>query len=473
MCGGCTEQTQITSWSDDTIVAIATPPGEGGVAIVRLSGPLSPYILQKTFLRSRPHGPWQSHHLYYGILVSPDSKQKLDEALAVLMKAPHSYTKEDVVEFHIHGGNFLAKFIVQQCIKLGARLAQPGEFTLRAFLNGRIDLAQAESVLALIKAKNSITLQMALEGLQGKLSRKIDAIRNQLLDIMSRLEAELDFGHELPEIPRSEIAPTILSLQKEIKTLIDGAHTGVLLSEGIPTAIIGPPNAGKSTLFNVLLDEQRALVTPYPGTTRDRLEKDVYVEGILLHLIDTAGIRKTPNPIEELGIQLAWKALEQAELVILVLDISQKLPDEYLTIHNRCRHKNLIVVLNKQDLLSQAQSEDVLPTVSKQFPHATIITTSLLTGYGVKDLKASLGEASRQIIGEKTECFSLNERHLECLIEADQALELVLESCKSQLSAEFISLDLRRAIKALGSIQGIDVEEEVLNRIFASFCLGK
>lgn len=443
---------------DSTIVAIATPPGEGGVAIVRLSGALAPEILSRMSPKASPD--WQSHRLYYGPIQNPEGLI-LDQGLCCWMKAPHSYTGEEVVEFHLHGGPALASLCLQCCLSLGARLARPGEFTLRAFLNGKLDLAQAEAVQQLIQSRSQLAAQLATRNLQGLFSQQVDRLRHQLLDWLARLEAEIDFGDEVPGFSPQESQRHWQDALGQVERLLQQGQAGKALSDGLRLVIAGPPNAGKSTLLNFLLGRQRALVTPIAGTTRDTLEETLVVAGIPVLLVDTAGLRKeTLDPVEQLGIERSREETRQADLILWVVDGHQAEAPELLSDLPACPR---LVLLNKSDLglANWAQAwEAALPV-------------SLLQGEGLEAFWKELEGQVRSLAGGQSEVSRLTQRQWEALAQAQQALLRLGETLQAGLSAEFLALDLRSAIESLGQIQGIDVSEEVLDRIFSTFCLGK
>lgn len=434
-------------------MAPATPPGEGGVAVVRLSGPDAPAVLARVFRSSRPVSRWQSHRLYLGEVV--DREVVLDEALAVWMRAPHSYTREQVVEIHLHGSPTLVRAVLDLCCAAGARLARAGEFTLRAFLNGRLSLAQAESVARLIASESRAELESSARDLKGRFTAQVEALRQELLDWLSRLEAELDFGDEVPGLPVAESLKLWSGLTGRVKALLDGSEDGRLGTGGLRVALIGPPNAGKSTLLNALLGEERALVSPHPGTTRDRLEESVRMGGRVFRLVDTAGIRSTQDPVERMGVELTERAAREAQLRVLVLDASQPAPEQDL----RSWSPDL-VVLNKIDL----------PPRLDRFEGAPAVRVSAREGLGLEELVGRLVALAAER-GE-TRNF-LTDRQRAALHVVFSHLEAVGETLEAGHPAEFLCLDLRAAVQALGEILGLEVTEEILDRIFSSFCLGK
>lgn len=450
-----------------TIVAIATPPGVGGVAILRLSGSDSESIARA--LTRRPQAELQSHRLYATRFYHPTEAGIIDSGLVVLMRSPRSYTGEDVAEFHVHGGLAVPQMLVQAAIACGAHLAEPGEFTLRAFLNGKLDLTQAEAVAQLIHSKRSLSARLAAQNLQGRLSGQVSAVRETLLGWLSRLEAEIDFGDEVPSYPPEQSLAICQSASAVVSELLRSGHQGAQATEGIKCVLLGAPNAGKSTLLNLLLGQDRALVSPIPGTTRDTIEAIELVGGCLLQLVDTAGVRsQTTDVIEQLGMERSLQQASTAELAILVVDGSQlELPPDSLL--QSCRERTTLVLVNKLDLgLRLDQSK-----LQAAMPQATLVKLSLHQPEGQSLATRSVASSARQLAGDRTEVFSLTSRQLEALTRCQESLHLTGQSLLDGASAEFVCLDLKQAVRALAEIQGLDVTEEILDRIFSSFCLGK
>jgi tRNA modification GTPase len=439
------------------------------VAIVRLSGPRAQEIVEALF-RPRGQAPaWESHRLYYGELGRP-GEPAVDEVLAVVMRAPRSYTRETVAEIHCHGGLLVAGEILEMCLEQGARLASPGEFTLRAFLNGRLDLAQSEAVLALVRARTRAGLRLAAAGLAGRFSRQVAELREALLDWMAELEAAIDFAEEVPDPPAQENRRRVEQHLARVEELLAGAEEGRLVSEGLYTVLAGPPNAGKSTLLNALLGEERALVTPEPGTTRDWLEESLVVEGLVLRLVDTAGLRPHGDVVEQMGMARARAAAGRAEVAVVVLDVSADWPEAAQELAELCRAVPAVVVLNKKDLGVRLGVDEV----AARFPGAEVVLVSLLEPEGVARVRQALVRRARQVAGARAgECYTLTRRQREALYRCRESLQAVRDSVTAGLPAEFLSGDLRLAVQALGEITGQDVTEDLLDRIFSSFCLGK
>lgn len=453
----------------ETITAIATPPGLGGVAIVRLSGPQALAIAQGLFFDpgGRPFSDWPSHLLRYGRLQDPNNGETLDRAMAVFMAGPRTFTGEDVVEFHLHGSPLLCDLTIRLCTESGARLAQPGEFTQRAFLNGKLDLTQAESVLDLIESRTRAQARLATQHLEGRFSQRVGAVRDEVLRWLSLLEAEIDFGDEIDNMPVTRQQQTLEAVQTSINALLSDSQQGRVAVQGLRTVLVGAPNAGKSSLLNALLGEERALVTPVAGTTRDRIEVDCQIDGVLLNLMDTAGLRsETEDQVELLGMEKTREALARADFQVLLVDSH----DADLSFVEDLEISPGLVLLNKSDLDSRID----LGALDKRFPEVPRVSCELLSEEGREEaVRALIGAAKVRSQAQVGECFSLNQRHRESLVRAQECLDAVGETLQQGLGAEFIALDLRRAAVALGEILGLDITEEVLDRIFGQFCLGK
>lgn len=438
-------------------MAIATPPGEGGVAIVRLSGSDAPRILGRLCERSQ----WESHRLYLSRLRQEDGST-LDQGMAVWMKAPRSYTGEEVVELHLHGGHALAQLAVQTCLRLGARLARPGEFTLRAFLHGKLDLAQAEAVQQLIQSRSLQAAQLASRNLLGVFSQQVESLRSSLLEWLALLEAEIDFGDEVSGLGPDECQRRWQTACLQVEHWLQQGSQGKLLSDGLRLVLLGAPNAGKSTLLNLLLGRQRALVTPLAGTTRDTLEEGLVLGGVPVVLVDTAGVREAAGDlVEELGIARSREEAQQADLLVWVVDGSLPEPPE-VALAALLEDRPHLTLLTKRDLGLANWTEGW-----------NALAVSLLDGRDEPRILQALTERVRALAGDQSELFRLTPRQWESLLAAQESLLRLGPTLERGLSAEFLALDLRAAVSALGQIQGIDVSEEVLDRIFSTFCLGK
>jgi len=450
---------------DDTIAAISTPIGEGGIGIVRMSGPEALAILRRIFKRARG-GSLASYRLHYGHIVDPRSGEVVDEVLASYMKAPHTYTRQDVVEINCHGGIIPLRRILELCLREGARLASPGEFTLRAFVNGRIDLAQAEAVLDIVRAKTEAGLRVALNQLEGRLSEEVRRLRARLVDVLAYLEASIDFPED--EIPARDLASDLEEARRGLEELLAHADRGLIYRQGIRTAIVGRPNVGKSSLLNALLRTSRAIVAPIPGTTRDTLEETLNLQGIPLVLVDTAGIvAETEDILTRLGIERSRKALAQADLALLVLDGSEPLSEADRQIAALVGEKAAILVINKLDLPQAIDEPDILT----QAPRVRI---SALTGEGLEELERTIVEVvfSGQVLASEEPLVS-NPRHKDALQRALEHVISAQEAHAQGLPADFLAIDLTSAVSALGEITGETVSEDLLEAIFSNFCVGK
>jgi len=442
----------------DTIAAISTPIGESGIGIVRLSGPDALAIAQKVFAR-----PLLNRRLVYGHITDPETGEVVDEVLVAYMEAPHTYTREDIVEINCHGGPLPLQRILGLVLRYGARMANPGEFTLRAFLNGRIDLAQAESVLDVVQAKTAASLRVAVQGLGGRLSQSLKEVRSQLMGVLAYLTARIDFPED--EIEGQEVVPTLEGARQMLKELISSAEAGVVYRQGVRTAIVGRTNVGKSSLLNCLLRQSRAIVTPVPGTTRDTLEEVVNLKGVPFVLVDTAGIVQSKDLVEALGVERSRRAIEQADFVLLVIDTSEPLKDPDREIIDLLAGKEVVVVANKSDLPGQADL-DGLP-----WPK---VSTSALTGDGLEGLEERMVDC---VLGGRVftsdALLVSNPRHKSALERAQSHLEQALSSIEAQMPDDFVTIDLTAALNALGEITGETVTDELLETIFSNFCVGK
>ncbi|MDL1956255.1 MAG: tRNA uridine-5-carboxymethylaminomethyl(34) synthesis GTPase MnmE [Candidatus Desulfofervidus auxilii] len=453
----------------DTISAIATPPGIGGVGIVRVSGPLAETILKKLFRPKRPIKEFKSHHFYYGEIIHPETKQMVDEVLIVLMRAPHSYTGEDVLEIHAHGGPLILKKILELTLKAGARLAEPGEFTKRAFLNGRLDLTQAEAVLDIISARTEKELQIATRQLQGYLGEKIKKIRDCLKEFKAHLEVAIDFPEEDVEIVPSEVwLPRIENeVLKPIEHLLKCYSESRILREGAILAIVGKPNVGKSSLLNCLLKEERAIVTPIPGTTRDVIEEILNIKGIAVKIADTAGLRKTVDVVETIGVKRAKEKIIESDIVLWVIDRSCPLEEDDREIYEEIKGKKIILVLNKSDLPPKIDEEKI----KKEF-NLPVISISALYGKGIEKLEEAI---YHQLIGDTAAVpeFVPTLRHKQALERALKAGKRVKDAIIKGLPPVFVSVDVQETLDALGEIIGETTPEDILDIIFSQFCIGK
>lgn len=451
-----------------TIAAIATAivPQQGSVGIVRVSGAEAMAIARSLF-HAPGHQIWESHRILYGYVRHPDTNQLVDEALLLIMQAPRSYTREDVVEFHCHGGIIAVQQVLQLCLEQGARLAQPGEFTLRAFLNGRLDLTQAESIADLVGAKSPQASQTALAGLQGKLAHPIRQLRAQCLEILAEIEARIDFEEDLPPLKESALQAEIEQVLAEVTQILATAERGELLRTGLKVAIVGRPNVGKSSLLNAWSQCDRAIVTDIPGTTRDLVESQLVVGGIPVQVLDTAGIRETADQVEKIGVERSRLAALSADLVLLTIDASVGWTDADQEIYIQVQNRPLILVINKTDLASAAAVQ--YPT-----PINHVVKTVAAQSQGITALEQAILElVQAKEINSANLDLAVNQRQAAALTRAKISLQQVQATIAQQLPLDFFSIDLRGAIQALGEITGEDITESVLDQIFSRFCIGK
>ena len=457
---------------DDTIAAIATPLGEGGIGIVKLSGPRAVDILHSLFTpgarsSALPHFP--PRQLRWGYICDPQDGSIVDEVLAVVMPAPHSYTRQDVVEIQSHGGILPVRRILELALRCGARLAEPGEMTLRAFLNGRIDLAQAEAVRDIVQARTEAALRVAAAQLGGQLSARVRPTRAQLLNVLAYLEASIDFVED--EIPPYDIIPPLRSAAEELSELLATADRGMIYRYGVRAAIVGRPNVGKSSLLNALLRGERAIVTPIPGTTRDTLEEAINLQGVPLILVDTAGIRAHPqDEVERLGVERSRAALRQADLALLVVDGSCPPEAADFEIAALIGEQPALVVVNKCDLPAPTEADAVL-SILPSAPHVRI---SALTGEGIDELEAAILEKvlGGQVLTSDMPLVS-SARHKAALSHAREHVLAAIEGHDKGLSADLVAIDVREAVDALGEITGETATADLLETIFSQFCIGK
>jgi len=453
----------------DTIAAIATAivPQQGSVGIVRVSGSEALSIARTLF-----HAPgkqvWESHRLLYGYIRHPQTGTLIDEALLAIMQAPRSYTREDVVEFHCHGGMMAVQQVLQLCLAQQARLAQPGEFTLRAFLNGRLDLTQAESIADLVGAKSAAAAEFALAGLQGKLATPIRQLRGQCLDLLAEIEARVDFEEDLPPLDEGEIAAAIDRLVAEIAQIEGTAERGELLRTGLKVAIVGRPNVGKSSVLNAWSRSDRAIVTDLPGTTRDVVESQLVVGGIPVQVLDTAGIRATDDRVERIGVERSRQAAQGADLVLLTVDAQAGWTAEDEEIYQQVCDRSLILVINKIDLMASEKPDFQKEKVDR------IVYTAAAKNIGIDALETAILETvNAGHLQAANLDFAINQRQAAALTRAKTSLQQVQQTIADALPFDFWTIDLRDAIRALGEITGEEVTESVLDRIFSRFCIGK
>ncbi|HET8563636.1 MAG TPA: tRNA uridine-5-carboxymethylaminomethyl(34) synthesis GTPase MnmE [Candidatus Binatia bacterium] len=457
-------------YKEDTIAAIATPEGEGGIGIVRVSGPDAERIANRIFHRSRgKNGKLRSHTLYYGTVRAPENDVELDEVLLAIMRKPHSYTGEDVFEVHCHGGPLLVRQILELVLAEGARHAEAGEFTKRAFLNGRIDLAQAEAVVDLIRARTEKGLNLAANQVRGELSKWVGELRENLLDVLVQVEAAIDFPEEEIELlQRPDLGAKIAALREKIVTIIASYEWGRLYREGAKICVCGRPNVGKSSLLNALLGEQRVIVTPVPGTTRDVIEESINLGGLPAIVWDTAGIRETDDQVESMGVGLSLKYLEKADVALAVLDGSELLTSEDHYLLSAIKAKKSLVVLNKNDLPLKLDVSSLQEAIGAH----GLVSISAMQGNGLEKLKTALREL---VLGNQTEppIVITNTRHKAALARTEESLRVVTGALNNGQPPEILAVGLQEAKDALEEIIGAVTSQEILERIFSSFCIGK
>ncbi len=495
--------------TDDTIAAISTPLGKSGIGIVRLSGREALKISDRIFVshKKKKIKKTLSHRILYGHIVDPKNKEVVDEVLVSVMKAPHTYTREDIVEINCHGGPAPLRRVLELALECGARLAEPGEFTQRAFLSGRMDLVQAEAVLDVINALTEQSRRIAVEQLSGGLSRQMEAVREKLVELTALVEAHIDF-------PEEDIAPLLLKDLKEravhirgsLKRMIDGARFGRILREGLKTAIIGRPNVGKSSLLNALLEHDRAIVTEMPGTTRDVIEEYLNINGVPVRIMDTAGIREVTDVAEREGVKRSIAAMQDADMVLLLLDGSEVLHDTDMELIEKSKSKSRIIIINKTDLPKKIslkkmgkaiagqriteKNNTVMPAnasiqkknripaqarndVEGKFSGTRIVNISVKKGTGLDELKNRITESIIASHAEAGAYIVTNIRHARALEKALSSMDAFIRALAKKISPEFLSVELREALDAIGEIIGATTPDDILNRIFSNFCIGK
>lgn len=457
----------------DTIAAISTPPGEGGIGIVRISGDEAIEIADKLYsMGKKSLADQDTHTIHYGKIVNPKTGDIVDEVMVSVMRAPKTYTREDVVEINSHGGILVVNKVLQVVLNNGARLAEPGEFTKRAFLNGRIDLSQAEAVMDMIRAKTDRAMHVAVDQLDGQMARLICDLRQKILDTLAQVEVNIDYPEydDIEEMTSQLLEDKAREVKADIQKLLETAQQGKILREGLATAIIGRPNVGKSSLLNALLRQDKAIVTDVAGTTRDVIEEYVNVKGVPLKLIDTAGIRETDDEVERIGVDRSRQAIQQADLILLVFNQSEKLTAEDEALIEATKGQNRIILLNKTDLDQQLNVDKL----SQLIANDPIVSTSMMTQAGMDELQDKIAELffSGQT-GERDATYVSNTRHIALLEEAEDALSEVLNGIALDMPVDLVQIDMRRAWDLLGEITGDSVQDELITKLFSQFCLGK
>ncbi len=455
----------------DTIAAIATAisPQQGSVGIVRLSGDRAVAIAKQIF-HAGGKQVWESHRILYGYVKHPATKNIVDESLLLLMKAPRSFTREDVVEFHCHGGIMAVQQVLNLCLEQGARLAEAGEFSLRAFLNGRIDLTQAESINDLVGAKSAQAAQAAIASLRGKLAQSLKYLRGKCLNVLTEIEARIDFEDDLPPLDVEWVKSEVTTVSQESQQILATADRGELLRSGLKVAIVGRPNVGKSSLLNAWSRSDRAIVTDLPGTTRDVVDSQLVVGGIPIQVLDTAGIRETEDVVEKIGVERSRQAAQSADLVLMVIDASVGWIEKDAEIYATVCDRPVILVINKIDLaLTSSPSPQ-----GRGEPEIPVVKTAASQQQGIEDLEAAILQCIHQdAIAAANLEVAINQRQKACLLRVVQSLANVQIAIADQLPLDFWTIDLRDAISAIGEITGEEVTESVLDQIFSRFCIGK
>ncbi|WP_195852816.1 tRNA uridine-5-carboxymethylaminomethyl(34) synthesis GTPase MnmE [Aerococcus tenax] len=456
----------------DTIAAISTAPGEGAIGIVRLSGDQALAIADTVYqMGTKQLANQDSHTIHYGHIVDPQSEQEMDEVMVTVLRAPKTYTREDIVEINCHGGMVATDRILQLVLREGARLAEPGEFTKRAFLNGRIDLTQAEAVQDMIRSKTDRSMDQAMKQLDGKLSTKISTLRDKISDAMVQVEVNIDYPeYEEEEMTLELLDQTADAIQAELQNLLQTAKQGKILRDGIETAIIGRPNVGKSSLLNHLLREDKAIVTDIEGTTRDTIEEYVNLRGVPLKLVDTAGIRDTEDVVEKIGVERSRKAMEEADLVLLILNQSEALTDMDRELLTMTKDSTRIILLNKTDLDPALSFDDLADYAGQE----EIIKTSITQDQGVDDLEERISQlffSGRT--GDRDATYVSNTRHIDLLQKASQAIGEAKAAIGMGTPVDLIQIDFNRTFEFLGEITGENAPDELITKLFSQFCLGK
>ena len=457
----------------DTIAAISTAPGEGAIGIVRISGDLAISIASSIYqCGTKQLEEQKTHTIHYGHIVDPKSGEVYDEVMVSVLRAPKTFTREDIVEINCHGGIVAINRVLQLVLRMGARLAEPGEFTKRAFLNGRIDLSQAEAVMDLIRAKTDKSMQLAMRQLDGQLSNLIQNLRQEILNTLAQVEVNIDYPEydDVEEMTLQLLREKTQQVLQGIRALLNTASQGKILRDGLKTAIVGRPNVGKSSLLNVLLREEKAIVTDIAGTTRDTIEEYVNVRGVPLQLIDTAGIRETDDVVEKIGVERSRKALKEADFVLLLLNQSETLQEEDIRLLETTKGMKRIILFNKTDLPSKLSIEDIAPYANEE----EIVTTSMLNKEGIDQLEEKIaGYFFQGQMNERDATYLSNTRHIALLEKAEQALVEVQKGIEMEMPVDLIQIDFTRAWDLLGEITGDSVQDELLTQLFSQFCLGK
>lgn len=457
-----------------TIAAIATATGAGGIGIIRMSGEKCFEVLKKIFVPQNKNidlDKVKGYTIKYGYIINPKNNEKIDEVLVSFFRAPKSYTTENMCEINSHGGMIVERKILEQCLLNGAELAQPGEFTKRAFMNGRIDLSQAESVIDIINAKTDKEQSASFQQLQGRLSMEINEIREKLLDIMADIEASIDYPeYDIEETTNEKAMKVLNEVKEKLIYLEESFENGKILKEGVKTVIVGKPNAGKSSLLNAILDEDRAIVSDFAGTTRDTIEEFINIDGVPLKIIDTAGIRDTSDKIEKIGVEKAINLIQDSDLVIAIFDISKKLDEEDFKILELIKNKKSIILLNKCDL--SQKNDETINYISKL--NKTVLRTSMRTKEGIDELYKTISNMFRNNEVDLNDGVIItNVRHKNQIHKAIESITRTTSRREQNLPIDLIAIDIKNILEELGEITGDNVSEDIIQKIFSKFCLGK
>lgn len=448
----------------DTIVAVATPPGKGAIAILRLSGPESWDIVRKHFKTRSNIVPRKAIHGWIR-----ENGEDIDEVVVIFYRSPRSYTGEDMVEVMCHGGPFVVKKLLDVFLSAGARMAEPGEFTKRAFLNGKMDLTSAEAVRDLIEAKSEASLKLSLKNLKGGLRQFVETLREELINVLAEIRVELDYPDDV-ETDVESVKTKIESIHERLKEELKKADAGIMLNRGLRMVIVGKPNVGKSTLLNRLLKEDRAIVTDIPGTTRDVISEEIVIKGILFRVVDTAGVRsETRDLVERLGIERTFQEIEKADIVLFVLDASSPLDDEDRLILERIKHKRYLVVINKVDIVERIDEEELKRKLGTD---RHIVKISALKGEGLEKLEEAVYRETQEIFEKGSSSLITNLRQKQLLENVKKSLESAIESLKNKTPIDLVSIDLERALHVLDEVTGRSFREDLLDAIFSTFCVG-
>ena len=440
--------------------------------IVRISGDKSMNILKKVFksAKGKDVSKLHSYSMMHGYIIDPKTNEKIDEVIVSYMKKPSTYTREDVVEINCHGGVIAVRRVLQLTLDNGARLAEPGEFTKRAFLNGRIDLSQAEAVMDLIRAKTDESMKIALEQSEGKLSKQVEKINNKILDILAHIEAEVEFSEEdIDEVVNEKVIKDCEEVKGQMEDLLKNADKGKILREGLNVIIVGKPNVGKSSLLNALLEEKRAIVTDVPGTTRDTIEEYINIDGIPVKLIDTAGIREARNEVEKIGVERTKECIDKADLILFMIDGSREIDDEDMKIVEIAKNRDVIVIINKHDLPMNVDIE----YIKKTFYNKPVLYVSVKTNEGVSSIKEEITNFVYKGKVSVKDIYVTNIRHKKALNDAIESIENGITTIKNGYPIDMASIDIKDAYLKLGEITGKTVSEDIIDRIFTNFCIGK